>query len=178
MRYAVFLPLIALIVVLLGYGVAHQHGARTLDRALADGRRPAAPALELPRLGSHGVARAADWRGRVVVVNFWASWCTPCRDESPLLERWQKRLAGDGATVLGVDTEDVASDALGFARRMQLTYPLLRDRDGAAARRFGVTGYPETVVLDRRGRVAAVKRGPVDDAFMVERVMPLLGEAT
>jgi len=177
-RYAVFLPLIALIIVLLGYGVAHQHGARTLDRALADGRRPAAPALELPRLGSHGVARAADWRGRVVVVNFWASWCTPCRDESPLLERWQKRLAGDRATVLGVDTEDVASDALGFARRMKLTYPLLRDRDGAAARRFGVTGYPETVVLDRRGRVAAVKRGPVDDAFMVERVMPLLGEAT
>jgi cytochrome c biogenesis protein CcmG/thiol:disulfide interchange protein DsbE len=113
-----------------------------------------------------------------VVVNFWASWCTPCRDESPLLERWQKRLAGDRATVLGVDTEDVASDALGFARRMKLTYPLLRDRDGAAARRFGVTGYPETVVLDRRGRVAAVKRGPVDDAFMVERVMPLLGEAT
>lgn len=178
MRYAIFLPLIALIVVLLGYGVAHQHGARTLDRALADGRRPAAPALLLPRLGTHGVARAADWRGKVVVVNFWASWCTPCRDESPLLERWQKRLFGHGATVLGVDTEDVASDALGFARRMKLTYPLLRDRDGAAARRFGVTGYPETVVLDRRGRVAAVKRGPVDDAFMVERVMPLVGEAT
>ena len=177
-RAAIFLPLIALIVVLLGYGVAHQHGSRTLDRALADGRRPSAPDLRLARLGAQGVARAADWRGKVVVVNFWASWCTPCRDESPLLERWQKRLAGEGATVLGVDTQDVASDALGFARKMKLTYPLLRDRDGAAARSFGVTGYPETVVLDRRGRVAAVKRGPVDDAFMVETVTPLLGEAT
>jgi cytochrome c biogenesis protein CcmG/thiol:disulfide interchange protein DsbE len=177
-RAAIFLPPIALIVVLLGYGVAHQHGSRGLDRALAEGHRPAAPPLRLPRLGAAGEARAADWRGQVVVVNFWASWCEPCRDESPLLERWQRRLAGDGATVLGVDTEDVTADALGFARQMKLTYPLLRDRDGEAARRFGVTGYPETVVLDRRGRVAAVKRGPVDDAFMVESVTPLLGEAT
>jgi cytochrome c biogenesis protein CcmG, thiol:disulfide interchange protein DsbE len=177
-RAAIFLPLIALVVLLLGYGVAHQHGSRGLDRALAEGRRPAAPALRLPRLGAPGDAQAADWRGRVVVVNFWASWCEPCRAESPLLERWQRKLAGQGATVVGVDTEDVAADALGFARRLHLSYPLLRDRDGAAARRFGVTGYPETVVLDRRGRVAAVKRGPVDDAFMVEQVTPLLGEAT
>jgi cytochrome c biogenesis protein CcmG/thiol:disulfide interchange protein DsbE len=176
MRYAIFLPLIALIVVLLGYGVAHQHGSRTLDRALAEGRRPAAPALRLPRLGADGVAHAADWRGKVVVVNFWASWCTPCRDESPLLERWQKRLSGQGATVVGVDTEDVASDALGFARRMKLTYPLLRDRDGAAARRFGVTGYPETVVLDRRGRVAAVRRLPVTKAWLDKTLPPLLAE--
>jgi cytochrome c biogenesis protein CcmG/thiol:disulfide interchange protein DsbE len=176
-RAAVFLPLIALIVVLLGYGVVHQHGARTLDRALADGRRPAAPALRLPRLGAPGTAAPGDWRGRVVVVNFWASWCDPCRDESPLLERWQRRLSGRGGLVLGVDTEDVSSDALGFAHRFHLTYPLLRDRDGSAARRFGVTGYPETVVLDKRGRVAALLRGPVDDAFMVRKVEPLLGES-
>ena len=69
-----------------------------------------------------------------------------------------------------------AAFALSFARRLHLTYPLLHDRDGATARRFGVTGYPETVVLDRRGRIAAVKRGPVDDAFMRDRVRPLLRE--
>ena len=166
------------LVSLLGYGVAHQRASRSIDRAVAAGERPTAPALRLPRLGDRGRAAIADWRGRVVVVNFWASWCEPCRDETPLLERWHRRLTRSGGLVLGVDALDVDSDALHFAGEFHVTYPMLRDRDGSGARRFGVRGYPETVVLDRRGRVAAVGRGPVDDAFMRRHVRPLLGERT
>jgi cytochrome c biogenesis protein CcmG/thiol:disulfide interchange protein DsbE len=177
LRWPATAGLVALIAVLLGYGVFIQHSGRGIDRALADGQRPSAPALRLPRLGAPGMAGTADWRGHVVVVNFWASWCGPCRDESPLLERWQRRLTASGGVVLGVDAVDADSDALRFARQMGLTYPLLHDRDGSTARRFGVNGYPETVVLDRRGRIAAVRRGPVDDAFMRARVQPLLKEA-
>jgi cytochrome c biogenesis protein CcmG, thiol:disulfide interchange protein DsbE len=166
----------AALVAVLAYGVAHQHASRSIDRAVAAGDRPTAPGLHLPRLGVSGDAAIADWRGKVVVVNFWASWCEPCRDETPLLERWHRRLAADNGLVLGINTLDVDADALRFERAFHLTYPMLRDRDGAGARRFGVAGYPETVVLDRRGRIAAVARGPVDDGFMREKLRPLLRE--
>jgi cytochrome c biogenesis protein CcmG/thiol:disulfide interchange protein DsbE len=78
--------------------------------------------------------------------------------------------------VVGVDALDVTSDARAFLRRYHLAYPMLRDGDGRSQRRFGVTGYPETFVIDRRGRITAVRRGTVDDAFMSRHVLPLLGE--
>jgi cytochrome c biogenesis protein CcmG, thiol:disulfide interchange protein DsbE len=119
--------------------------------------------------------RLSDLRGNVVVVNFWASWCEPCRAESPLLERWHKRLADRGGTVLGVDVLDVASDAREFAQKYRLTYPLVRDGDGNVLGKWGVVAYPETFVIDRRGRIAAIRRGPVDEQFL-RRHLPLLLE--
>jgi cytochrome c biogenesis protein CcmG, thiol:disulfide interchange protein DsbE len=115
-----------------------------------------------------------DYRGKVVVLNYWASWCAPCRQESPLLQRWHERISARGGTVLGVDSLDVTADARAFVRTFRLTYPMLRDRDGDTQKRFGVTGYPETLVVDRRGRIAALQRGPVDDAFLRRTVLPLL----
>jgi cytochrome c biogenesis protein CcmG/thiol:disulfide interchange protein DsbE len=112
----------------------------------------------------------------VVVLNFWASWCGPCREESPLLDRWHRRLERSNALVLGVNVEDVRSDAEAFVRKHDLTFPSLRDREGTTARRFGVSGYPETLVLDRQGRIAAARRGPVDETFMREEVQPLVKE--
>lgn len=162
---------------LLGYGVVARAPSGGIDAALAAGERPRPPALELPRLGSAAHARLADYRGRVVVLNFWASWCGPCREEAPLLDRWHRRFARSQALVLGVNVEDVTSDAQAFIRKYDLSFPSLRDREGAAARRFGVSGYPETLVLDRRGRIAAVSRGPVDDSFMRSQVAPLVKEA-
>ena len=169
---AVALALLAL----LAYGVFINQPARGIDAALAAGKRPAAPAISLPMLGGTRPVALNSWRGKVVVLNYWASWCPPCRDESPLLERWQRRIAPRGGTVLGVDALDVASDARGFMRRYGLTYPMLHDGDGHSQQQFGITGYPETFVIDRHGRIAALRRGTVDDAFMLRSVLPLLKE--
>jgi cytochrome c biogenesis protein CcmG, thiol:disulfide interchange protein DsbE len=164
-----------LLAALLGYALVASHPSRTLDDALAAGQRPAAPALRLPDLRRPVQTRSlAALRGRVVLVNFFASWCAPCRDEAPMLERWQRRLRARGGTVLGVDAIDARADALGFVRRMRLTYPIARDVDGSTARRFGVAGYPESALLDRAGRVVAIARGPLSPAFWTDHVAPLL----
>jgi cytochrome c biogenesis protein CcmG, thiol:disulfide interchange protein DsbE len=163
------------LVALLAYGVLVNSPQRGIDAALAAGKRPAAPDLRLPPLDGGRPLSLGAWRGKVVVLNYWASWCPPCRNESPLLARWQRRIASRGGTVVGVDALDVTSDARAFIRRYGLSYPMLRDGDGHTQHRFGITGYPETFVIDRHGRVAAVRRGVVDDAFMSRSVLPVLG---
>jgi cytochrome c biogenesis protein CcmG, thiol:disulfide interchange protein DsbE len=176
-------PLVALggvlaLVALLAYGLTTKEVSTSIDTQLAAGKRPLAPRTTLPQLSGDGRVALSSYRGRVVVLNFWASWCGPCRSESPLLERWQKRISGRQGTVVGVDVLDVKSDAQGFVREYGLTYPQLRDGDGSNLKRFDVVGYPETVVLDRHGRIAATSRGPVDDRFFTQRVVPLLKEPT
>ena len=172
---AVICALVALIA-LLGYGLASKDPDVSIDEAVARGERTPAPQLRLPRLDGGGRAALSDYRGRVVVLNYWASWCDPCRAESPLLERWHRRIARKGGTVLGVDVLDVTSDAREFIRRYGLSYPMLRDKDGESQGDFGVVGYPETIVVDRRGRIAALRRGPVDEAWLRREVAPLLRE--
>jgi cytochrome c biogenesis protein CcmG, thiol:disulfide interchange protein DsbE len=157
----------AAIVALLAYGLASNDPEQDIA-----GR--SAPELALPKLDGVGTASLADYRGQVVVLNYWASWCDPCRDESPLLQRWHERLQRDDATVLGVDVQDLDGDARDFVEEYGLTYPMLRDGPGDTRDDFGILGLPETFVIDRKGRIAAVKRGPVDDEFMREQVVPLV----
>ena len=164
------------LVALLAYGLSQNEPDRSVEDALARGELERAPALQLPKLSGGADGALADYRGEVVVLNFWASWCEPCREESPLLERWHKRMVGSGGTVLGVDVLDVTGDAQDFIEEYGLTYPMLKDKDGDALESFGVVAYPETFVIDREGRIAAVRRGPVDDAFMRTEVAPLLEE--
>jgi cytochrome c biogenesis protein CcmG, thiol:disulfide interchange protein DsbE len=164
------------LVALLAYGLAQNEPDRSVEDALERGELEQAPALELPKLSGGGRGSLADYRGQVVVVNFWASWCEPCREESPMLERWHRRMTGKGGTVLGVDVLDVTSDAEDFIDEYGLSYPMLKDKDGDALEAFGVVAYPETFVIDRDGRITAVRRGPVDDAFMRTEVAPLLEE--
>jgi cytochrome c biogenesis protein CcmG/thiol:disulfide interchange protein DsbE len=172
---AVLCAVVAL-VALLAYGLASNEPNRTVDNAVQAGQREPAPKIELPKLSGAGESSLAAYRGRVVVLNYWASWCDPCRAESPLLERWHKRLAKSGATVLGVDVQDVESDARAFARKYGLTYPMLRDGPGDTRDDLGILGLPETFVIDRQGRIAAVQRGPIDDEFMRKQVAPVLEE--
>jgi cytochrome c biogenesis protein CcmG, thiol:disulfide interchange protein DsbE len=170
------LAAVVALVALLAYGLASNDPDRGVERALLAGEREQAPELDLPRLDGEARETLADYRGQVVVLNFWASWCPPCRDESPLLQRWHQRLAGEDATLLGVDVLDVDTDAREFIDEFGLTFPQLRDGPGDTMDDFGIAQLPETFVIDREGRIAAVRRGPVDDKWMREQVVPLLRE--
>jgi cytochrome c biogenesis protein CcmG/thiol:disulfide interchange protein DsbE len=154
---------------LLAYGVASESPEKEVDGEPA-------PEIELPPLAGGPERSLDDWRGQVVVLNYWASWCEPCREESPLLERWHQRISKRNATVLGIDVLDVTSDAEDFIDEFGLTYPQLRDKDGSTQEDFGIVAYPETFVIDRQGRIAASRRGPVDEEFMRDNVTPLLRE--
>jgi cytochrome c biogenesis protein CcmG/thiol:disulfide interchange protein DsbE len=175
-------PLVALAAVLallalLAYGIAQNQNGQSIDSQLAAGKRPAPPNLELPPLAGGGApVNISSYRGKVVVLNFWASWCPPCKGEAPVLARWQPRLKARGGTIVGVDVLDVTSDAQDFADQHKLDFPQLRDQDGSRLKSFEVVGYPETIVLDRKGRIAATSRGTVDDRFFTQRVEPLLKE--
>jgi cytochrome c biogenesis protein CcmG, thiol:disulfide interchange protein DsbE len=135
-----------------------------------------APDKELPELAGSGSGELADHRGRWLLVNFWASWCEPCRDEAPALERfWRENR--DRATVLGINLDDNRDDALAFVEEYGLTYPQLRDGDGRDRRdAFGMTGFPESFLVDPEGKLALIRRGPVDDEYLRRYVAPLIAE--
>ena len=102
----------------------------------------------------------ADLRGQIVVVNFWASWCDPCRDETPLLEAVQDNL-GDDVILVGLNTGDTEEDARAFLDEFDVTYTVARDESGAIALDYGVTGMPETFVIDADGNYAVKYLGEV-----------------
>ena len=124
-------------------------------------------ALFGPLLDGTGQKALADFRGQIVVLNFWASWCAPCADEAPILERVHKRLqARNAGTVLGATYSDSPSASRRFERRYRITYPSVRDVDTDLAEQYGTRNLPETFVLDREGRIVAVSRGQVSQEFL------------
>jgi cytochrome c biogenesis protein CcmG, thiol:disulfide interchange protein DsbE len=141
----VVLGLLALLI----WKVAHQDkGVK-----LGGGRTPPAPAFALTRLDAPGKLALASLRGKVVVLNFWASWCAPCKSEAPRLEAAWQRYRQQGVVVLGVDGQDFSGDAKRFIRKHKITYPNVHDGPGDVGTKYGVTGFPETYFVDRRGRL-------------------------
>lgn len=152
---------------LLVYGLTAAGDDTTLDDSVRSGERPAAPSRELPLLGATGTRSVADARGKVVVLNFWASWCGPCKDEAPVLDRAYERLRKSGrGTVLGATYQDASSDSLAFAREERLRYPSVRDVDVRLADDYGTRRLPETFVIDARGRIVDLRRGQIDRAWL------------
>jgi cytochrome c biogenesis protein CcmG/thiol:disulfide interchange protein DsbE len=150
---------------LLAYGLTTRAEDTSIDEAVARGERPVAASRPLPVLGGSGTRSLADLRGKVVVLNFWASWCTPCKAEAPVLAAAQERLEREGAgTVLGVTYDDSTPDSLRFVKAYDVRYPNLRDVGTKLAEEYGTTSLPETFVIDAQGRIADFYRGQIDAA--------------
>lgn len=132
------------------------------------------PDKTLPYVEGGGEGSIADYRGRWVLVNLWASWCDPCRAEAPVLEEFSKD--HPGTTVLGINVQDNSDDAVAFVREHQLTYPQLRSVGDERTEAFGSTGVPENFLVDPTGHLALIWRGVVDREFLDEQVAPLVEE--
>ncbi len=169
---------LALVVALLGllvWRVTRGDEGAGIRSEIAAGKRPAAPGFRLrpiwqrtdtatPELRAavaRGEVRTADLHGRPTIVNVFASWCVPCRDEAPLFAAAAGRYAGRVQFVL-LDFQDFDADGRSFLRRYGLALPALHDGDGNVAHRWGATGVPETYALDASGRIVAHAAGAVD----------------
>jgi cytochrome c biogenesis protein CcmG/thiol:disulfide interchange protein DsbE len=158
---AVAIALLALGIVL-ARAVMTSSGSRSFPAEVASGRLPQAPDFTLPNLDRNGTTSLADLSGQIVVLNFWASWCDPCKDEAPILEDfWVTEAKPNGVAFVGIDSQDLTEDALAFAEDYGLTYPLVHDDGGEAGRDYGVSAFPETFVLDAQGRAVAWFPGEV-----------------
>lgn len=129
----------------------------------APGVGAVAPAFTLNRLDGPGKVSLDSYRGKPVVLNFWASWCDPCKSEAAVLQRDWASYRRRGVVFLGVDYHDLNSDARRFVSAHALTFPMLEDGSGNVTNRYGISQVPETYVLNREGRVVAHLRGPITD---------------
>jgi thiol-disulfide isomerase/thioredoxin len=136
-----------------------------------------APALVLPARDG-GTVDLASLKGEVVMINFWATWCGPCRQEMPLLAQLHAKYEPLGFTLLGVNVEPDSAAAVDWLKGVPVSFPILFDKDSAVAGRFGVEGMPSTVFVDRNGQVRYVHRGykPGDEAKYADMIRSLVKE--
>lgn len=149
------------------------------------------PDFDLPLLQTDGVLSSESLRGHPVVLNFWASWCAPCREEAPLLERTYQRFKDQGVRFVGVNLRDQEPNARRFVEDFGITFPVVRDEDQELARGLDVYGLPQTFFIDADGRLASttdteggegtgqggtIVLGAVDERELVEQIEQLLEE--
>lgn len=163
---------------LLTFGVASQTSSSSIDAQVARGTFPMAPNshLALPVLGSNRKESLADFRGKVVVLNVFASWCDPCRAEAPILADAERTLRASNATIVGVTYLDNPSASEQFVHQEHITYPVLRDVGGSFVRSFGTTGVPETFVINRQGRIQALRRYQLNGTWLKQTLPHILSE--
>ena len=139
---------------------------------------PAAPPLALPDEEGKKTWRLSELRGKVVLVNFWATWCPPCRKELPSMERLWRQFKDQGLVVLGVNVAEDGNAVFAFSNGLEtpLTFPLLLDEDGSVTQSWPVQGLPTTYLLDKQGRIAfgAIGGREFDSPAIVEQVRGLL----
>lgn len=170
-RTAVLLALVVVVGLVLVTRLEGQSPARSV---LLDGPAP-------PLRGTTLDAEAfdlADWRGDVVLVNVWASWCVPCQQEQPLLVSAYRQLAPRGVQIVGINVRDEPGEARAFMQEYgQAPWPSVQDPDGRRAVDWGTFALPETYLVDRSGTVVAKAVGELDSSWIRENVAPLLQEA-
>ena len=167
--------------------VTHGQGARLVSEIKAQ-TKPAAPAFDLKVIWRHtetwpralqaatrdGRVSLVELRGYPVVLNFWASWCIPCKAEAPRLAAAARSHAGR-VPFLGIDIQDFTSDAHRFLRRYRANYVSVRDGGSSTYDRYGLTGIPETYYLDRRGRILAHSVGEVSTSELEQGIALIAG---
>ena len=182
------LALVAVLLALLVWKVARGSSGAGLVAAIQRGDRPAAPTFDLPVIWNRpqmwprrvrpaladSRVSLAELRGTPIVLNFWASWCKPCKEEAPYLAA-SARAHRDDVAFLGLDIQDFTVDARRFLDKLGVPYPSVRDGTPDTYGAYGLTGVPETYYIDERGRVVAHAVGPVSRAELERDVAVLLG---
>ena len=185
-RQLLAIAAVSLFVALLAYGLLSKAPNDSIDASLAKAQPAPAPSIDLPVLqrGTLGAGLGprlapaladqqitlAELKGSPVVLNFWASWCVPCRDEAPILEHAWEQARPQGVLFVGLNMQDLTSDAHAFIRSYHNTYLNIRDQGGDTARSWGVTGVPETFFITPRSKVVGHVIGVVTAADLREGI--------
>jgi DsbE subfamily thiol:disulfide oxidoreductase len=136
------------------------------ERAVAVTDPSAAPAFSLPSLDGDGIVRAPEPDAKASVLNFWASWCAPCREEAPDLQATFERYRSQGVSFIGINERDNRASALQFATQVGFTFPSAFDPDGRLAFNYELVGMPTTFVVDAAGQIRYRFTGIVDGASL------------
>jgi cytochrome c biogenesis protein CcmG/thiol:disulfide interchange protein DsbE len=156
--------LVAGLFALLGWKVTHQGTGAALVTHVSQGKKVPAPDFRLASLDGDGHVDLKTFRNKVVLVNFWASWCDPCKREMPRLEQAYRQYRARGVEFVGVDAQDFNSSAKREVRKARTSYPVGYDGAGKVLGRYGGLPLPKTFVIDRRGRLVGYHLGELEPA--------------